>query len=140
MSIKISDTAKEIIIYTMVFIIFVLFYIAYMKSVFFRGRLVKVNVVAGPTVSNFESFNNAPENTKTVLFHRPGCIHCENLMPTWNKLLSTHGHLMKTVDVKQNPEVVEKENLKGFPTIKKGAEVYSGDRSYEDLIKFINKK
>ncbi|ORZ22004.1 thioredoxin-like protein [Absidia repens] len=76
--------------------------------------------------------------------YAPWCGHCKNLAPTWEKL----GEQIK--GIKDNNVVIAKLDggfqVEGFPTLKFfKAETnemidYNGDRSYEDLVKFINEQ
>ena len=83
-----------------------------------------------------EGFGNSK---KVILFHMKGCGHCEDLMPTWDKLSGEYGHLSK-IDA-DNSYMIEKYNITGFPTILsiEGGKTtkYGGDRTYEDLKSFV---
>lgn len=81
-----------------------------------------------------------------VLFHLPGCGHCERLRPSWNKLVSDFSNnslvSFKEVSGDLEPEEVQKYNITGFPTILQldsGVKVrtYTGDRSLESLKLFV---
>jgi thiol-disulfide isomerase/thioredoxin len=92
-----------------------------------------------------------------VLFYMNGCGHCETMKPTWNKLITELKDKHKNEIIlgaieSSNMDMFKKHGISpsvsGFPTIlyfhpNKGSnhESYNGDRSYEDLKKWIlNKK
>lgn len=85
-----------------------------------------------------------------VEFYAPWCAHCKALIPIWEKLANTlheRGHtdlLVGKVDCTLNPDVCTKAAVAGYPTIqiitKTGSTIsYAGDRSYDDLLKFVDK-
>ncbi|ORZ22330.1 thioredoxin-like protein [Absidia repens] len=85
--------------------------------------------------------------------YAPWCGHCKNLAPTWEKLgeqikgVKNGNVVIAKMDGIDN-DIPPEGNMKveGFPTLKffkaETNEVvdYSGDRSYEDLVKFINEQ
>jgi len=91
-----------------------------------------------------------------VLFYMNGCGHCVTMKPAWNKLINElkekHKHEIILGAVESGGmDIFNKHGLKpsvsGFPTIlyfnpknPDKPESYSGDRSYEDLKKWILKK
>lgn len=101
---------------------------------------------------NFESGSlehNPSTEFMIVFFKMEGCGHCKNFAPTWDKVSSkmnnkkVNGKTCKMVTVdSSNSELTSKYNVSGFPTIMKvsgnNAKEYEGDRSEEDVVKFIN--
>lgn len=91
-----------------------------------------------------------------VLFYMNGCGHCVTMKPAWNKLINElkekHKHEIILGAVESGGmDIFNKHGLKpsvsGFPTIlyfnpknPDKPESYSGDRSYEDMKKWILKK
>lgn len=92
-----------------------------------------------------------------VLFYMNGCGHCETMKPTWNKLITELKDKHKNEIIlgaveSSNMDMFKKHGISpsvsGFPTILyfhpnkiTNPESYNGDRSYEDLKKWIlNKK
>ena len=95
-----------------------------------------------------ESFTTSRLNRELVFFSMNGCGHCEDLKPVWDLLVNNHGDNqfveIKKVIAQENPKIVEKYNIQAFPTIlalKDGKlnHKYDGDRSYEDLVLFLDK-
>ncbi|KAI8333691.1 thioredoxin-like protein [Chlamydoabsidia padenii] len=83
--------------------------------------------------------------------YAPWCGHCKNLAPTWEKLgeqvksANNNGLVIAKMDGTENDIPTEaKINVQGFPTLKfvkaETNEIvdYEGDRSYDDLVRFIN--
>jgi len=92
-----------------------------------------------------ESFDYNPHK-ELIFFSMPGCGHCKNFKPTWDLLLKNYGNIkdIELIQVSSNekPELVELFKVDGFPTIlyvkdNKKVSEYKGDRSYEDLVKYM---
>ena len=92
-----------------------------------------------------------------ILFYMNGCGHCETMKPAWNKLITELKDKHKNEIIlgaveSSNMDMCKKHGISpsvsGFPTILyfhpnkiTNPESYNGDRSYEDLKKWIlNKK
>jgi protein disulfide-isomerase-like protein len=89
-----------------------------------------------------EDFENM-EKDSMVLFYAPWCGHCKNVMGDWKKLQArapSHVNVTK-VNCDEKPEMAEKHDVKGFPTIilfKGGKKVYfEGPRKLENFLEFI---
>lgn len=88
-------------------------------------------------------------NTKPVLvlFFAHGCGYCKRMMPEWNKFKNVSPISIGEVPAEQMSEynpLENEENIVGYPTIRlynKGKLVkeYDGDRSKEDIMKFVKK-
>jgi thioredoxin-related protein len=88
-----------------------------------------------------------------VLFYMDGCGHCENMKPDWNKLIEELKDKHKDEIIlgaieSSNMHIFKKSGISpsvsGFPTILyfhpnnlTRPDAYKGDRSYEDLKKWI---
>lgn len=88
---------------------------------------------------------------KLVLYYAPWCGHCQKLKPTWAQLESSYdgkvlgGQTIKIEKVNgdDDKETVQALNINGFPTIvlyKDDGDklMYNGDRSFKDLVTFLN--
>ena len=92
-----------------------------------------------------ESFDYNPHK-ELIFFSMPGCGHCKNFKPTWELLVKNYGDIkdIELIQVSSNekPDLVELFEIDGFPTIlyvkdNKKVSEYKGDRSYEDLVKYM---
>ena len=83
---------------------------------------------------------------KLVLFHWKECGHCKTMMPEWKKLKSQYNGNIKLEEYEStaNPQVMKDNKVTGYPTIRyynNGTqEEYSGGRTAEEFIKFLNGK
>ena len=86
------------------------------------------------------------DGQKFVLFHWSKCGHCKAMMPEWNKLKSQYKGNIKLEDYEStaNPQIMKDNGVEGYPTIRyynNGTkEEYSGGRTAEEFIKFLNSK
>ena len=92
-----------------------------------------------------ENFTSNKPYREILFFTLDSCGHCKNMKPAWELLKNNYGknQFIKLVEVNaKNQKLVDLYNVQGFPTIlyvkdeKKQTE-YNGDRSYEDLVKFL---
>lgn len=89
-----------------------------------------------------EDFENMTQDSM-VLFYAPWCPHCKTVMGDWAKLkkASPGGMNIAKVNCDKKPELAEKHEVKGFPTIilfKGGKKVYfEGPRNLENFLEFI---
>jgi len=85
-----------------------------------------------------------------VLFFVNWCPHCKSVKPTWEKAASelnntkVNGKNVRfvSVDCEEKPELGEKYNVEGYPTIKVFTEgnvqEYEGDRSLSGIKSYLN--
>ncbi|KAJ7565657.1 hypothetical protein O6H91_02G069700 [Diphasiastrum complanatum] len=96
-----------------------------------------------------KSFNDFVTSGKNVLleFYAPWCGHCKKLVPTYEEVAVHFQHdpaiVVAKMDATANDVPTGLFDVKGFPTIylhsATGAVTkYDGDRSKDDLIKFVN--
>ena len=80
-----------------------------------------------------------------VLFHASWCSHCKQLLPTYREVAAQSATLpMAAMECDNHDEVVQRYNLRGYPTILKfrgGQQVaeYTGNRTPNDLTQFCRK-
>lgn len=101
------------------------------------------------TKDNFDEIING-DRAAFVEFFAPWCGHCKSLAPVWDQLGDAFSHVkdvvIAKVDADSERDLGSRFGVQGFPTLKffpKGhteAEEYSGGRTIEDLVKFVNGK
>ena len=86
--------------------------------------------------------------TVFIKMFAPWCGHCKKMKPDWDKLMEEYSEsettLVADVDcINAGKELCNKNNVKGFPTIKYGSanslEDYKGGRSLSELREFASK-
>ncbi|XP_078367966.1 uncharacterized protein LOC144651821 [Oculina patagonica] len=112
--------------------------------------IVKTEAVVDLDSSNFDLV--ALDTTKDVLveFYAPWCGQCKNLAPTYERVGNAFKNepncIVARVDADKERVLGEKYDISGYPTIKffpkdnKYGEEYSGGRSEQDFIDFLNEK
>jgi len=85
-----------------------------------------------------------------VEFYAPWCGHCKRLAPDYEKLGSTFAGedsvVIAKVDADQHKEKSSKYGVTGFPTLiwfsksDKNPTKYTGGRSLDDLVKYVNEQ
>lgn len=102
--------------------------------------LVVVYVLMGGKIR--EKFSN--DQPKVTYFFLPECGWCKKFMPEWEKfeaLAEKEGVKATKVNAQEKADVVTKKGITSFPTViveKSGKESeYSGERTAEDLLKFV---
>tara|TARA_E500000178_G_scaffold355304_1_gene427456 strand:- start:27 stop:473 length:447 start_codon:yes stop_codon:yes gene_type:complete len=106
-------------------------------------------VVIGLLIRHYVNYTRSSENfsahdeddsheMKIVLYFAPWCPHCSSFIKEWEKLGDSQKVNGKTVKVEKvdcdaNPDVPQKEDIEGFPTVKLHAnntvEEYTGSRT-----------
>ena len=80
-----------------------------------------------------------------IFFYAPWCGHCKNAKPEFEKLMQMAKGKAHMIDCDAHQNIAQKYDVKGFPTIryypngpKNGnPREYSGNRSAEDMMKFM---
>lgn len=104
-----------------------------------------VTVVVGET---FESLVTKSDKNVLIEFYAQWCGHCKKLEPIYKQLslkfADNENLVIAKIDATAN-DYPESYDVSGFPTIyfvrrndKNNPSLYTGDRSLEDLIKFVN--
>lgn len=110
--------------------------------------------ITNPIIINKSIDKNEMEtvnpNAKFTLynFYNPGCGWCKKFMPVWNeiknKMSNNPNLLIKSINtaLPENENLVFYYNITGYPTVIMTTQIrhieYEGDRSFDDLSKFIN--
>mgnify|MGYP001034816159 FL=1 len=92
-------------------------------------------------LSGREGFKPASE---LLLLHMTGCGHCKKMMPEWDNFSSNNktGIKSRKVERSEDPALVKKHNVKGFPSILlldsagKKIKDYTGPRTAAGFKKF----
>ncbi|SPQ21857.1 079d68e1-5746-4385-8129-f1add8dac09a [Thermothielavioides terrestris] len=116
-----------------------------------RKKVAKPSSVVMLTDSTFKQHIGGDKNV-LVAFTAPWCGHCKNLAPTWEKLAENFANepnvLVAKVDAdaETGKATAAEYGVKGYPTIKffpagsTTPEDYSGARSEEAFVTFLNEK
>ncbi len=82
---------------------------------------------------------------KFIFFHMNTCGYCKDMMGEWNSFVSSNTSSIKTekIEKSENPELLSKYNVKGFPTLllidEKGkSKKYEGGRTAKEFNNFVN--
>lgn len=106
---------------------------------------------------NLEGMQGMPGNQNAggeivcTMYYTDGCPHCVKAKPEWAKFEEAyHGKnvngktiVVTKVNCEQNPEIADKEGIKGFPTFKfvsGGQSIdYQEDRTFDSFANFVEK-
>ncbi len=103
-------------------------------------------------VSDEKEFERIVDGQAHVLveFYAPWCGHCKNLAPEWELASASYEPsdeiMLVAVDATIAPALAKKFGVKGYPTIKyfpkgsKEAQDYTGGRTADTIVKWINEK
>ena len=104
--------------------------------------VVVIVFVAYLLYKNMEGFQNG---AVIILYYNPGCPHCVNFMPTWNKFEASNppGVEVNKVNVSEDRAAGQAANIQGVPTVKlekANGEIleYNGPRTVDGLTEFCN--
>lgn len=100
------------------------------------------------TVSGNEPNSDLGSSPVFALFEKKGCPHCETFRPTWEKFkeINSDGEVnIKSFEASDNPDIMSKHNISGFPTIRmypngmdKDHKEFNGERTIDSLQSFID--
>ena len=76
-----------------------------------------------------------------IIFFAPWCGHCKKAKGEFEKAQRYGNGKVMLVDatLPENKDLVQKHNVKGFPTIVKGNKTHNGPRTEKEILKFANK-
>ena len=123
-----------------------------MKILTFLLIGIVVFIIMGPILDVFgkiipkksrEGFEGQKE---LLLLHMEGCGHCVRLMPEWEAFTQENdtGIQTRAVERKEDPALVKKHGVQGFPTILlldgngEKVKTYNGPRTKDGLLRFCN--
>ena len=87
-------------------------------------------------VSDVDENDESQDNT--FIFYAPWWGYCKKSMDDFNQA-SNKNSKIRLINSDQNPDLVKKYNVKGFPTIiKSNGQIYSGDRSTSSILDFAD--
>ena len=100
-----------------------------------------------PMLKNNKSGDS--KNALFIMYYAEWCGHCKRTMPEFNRLLNDYKGDVKIVAINseddKHKDLIKSQNIKGFPTIRyypsgisADAEEYSGGRTYNDFIQYLN--
>ena len=82
-----------------------------------------------------------------VLFYDPDCPHCQNFMPTFEKMasyLKKESFILAKLDCVKNEKIANHWDIEAFPTItlikNKDKDVFEGERKEENIEKWLKEK
>jgi len=116
-----------------------------------RGRVKTApTAVVALEESNFDSVVLDTNKAVLVEFYAPWCGHCKKLAPDYEKVGETFASdstvVVAKVDAESNRDLATKYGVTGYPTLKwfprsdKSGVDYSGGRSPNDFIEFLNRE
>ena len=94
--------------------------------------------------SSFEGVEGFEGQKELLLLHMEGCPHCTKLMPEWHKFVKNNTTSIQTnvVEKDENPSLINKYGVEGFPTILllgkngKKLDTYNGERNAGALLQY----
>lgn len=100
------------------------------------------------TSFEIEAFENDENSPAFVFFYTNWCGHCKRCKPEFSKLIEEYQGNVKIImvdcEAPENKDLVQSQNIKGFPTIrlfKNGMggnyEEYTGGRTYSDFAEYL---
>jgi len=121
------------------FILYFFLTVIIIVILFFRGCSSKFSISEQKlgTTPTKEKLNSISPET-VLIFYAPWCGYCKAAMKEFEKASQTSNGKVILVNGDENPDLVNKYGVNGFPTIMKGAEVYKGGRTEKEILEFAN--
>jgi thiol-disulfide isomerase/thioredoxin len=89
--------------------------------------------------STLDSKADAITDDTVLIFYADWCGHCKKSMKDFKDAASQGNGKVVLINSDEEPELVKKHGVKGFPTIMKGSgKKHTGTRSADDIISFAN--
>jgi len=127
------------------------------KTIFFSTLLCLFYLIAGDAVKDLDAsnFDTVVDGSKNVFveFFAPWCGHCKHLAPEYEQaglaFANSKETIIAKVDADKHKDLASRFGVRGYPTLKffpkgtpsnKEPEDYSGGRTADDIINFINGK
>lgn len=149
------ENFKKIIINNKLYVLLLLFIIIIFLSItYYYYKNFVQKKINSKYVDNKEFVNKNLENKESneatlYLFYTTWCPYCKVSRPEWDKLKEKTGEVIKSskiifreIDCDKNPEIADKYNIDGYPTIKLiyNNKIYNYDAkpSVDTLEEFLN--
>lgn len=146
-------TAKNMsnpLVLIVVLLIILIVVLAIFRSVSpFLNLGLELNAHIGDLRGSFEleAFDN-PTEPMFVMYYANWCGHCKRTKPEFQKLMDNYNGNIKVAMIdcesSENKDLVENQQIKGFPTIRyypngisENYEDYNGGRSYSDFVQYL---
>ena len=112
-----------------------------------------VNAHIGELRGSFEleAFNNQTDSQPMfIMYYADWCGHCKRAKPEFQKLIDSHNKdnlkiIMINAESDENKDLVQREQIKGFPTVKfypaglsSQSQEYNGERTYDDFVNYLS--
>jgi len=127
---------KQPLVVKMLIALVVIFFFRYLVNEIMGGAYLQSTMLEG--------FSG--QGKEFTLFYWKDCGHCKTMMPEWDKFMkgnNNQGVKVNKVEKDDNPGLMDKMGVSGFPTIlltKNGQVIkpYEGERTSEAFQAFIN--
>ena len=116
-------------------------FVVYLVLKFVYNEIVGQSYLQADMLEGFSG-----QGKEFTLFYWKDCGHCKSMMPEWDKFMKNNNNQsikVNKIEKDQNPGLMEKMGVEGFPTIlltQNGSVVkpYDGERTAEAFQAFIN--
>ena len=99
------------------------------------GKMSNFN--GGNVISSSTNEIDDTNGETVIIVYAPWCGHCKKSMTDFKEAVSQSGGKIKLINGDEEPEIVSKYNVKGFPTIMKtNGRLYTGHRDADSILRF----